>query len=138
MRPAILITKLSAVHAGGEQGWNRAVGLMEPVACSIRSGAAHRNAVWEIGPRPDPTRSARNDEPGGTAIQPGDRSQGLTTALLRRTSRDGSGEKNGGLTAPTLGSRLSLEKVFNKGRHLLIIFISKCCYSIKVAYNLKD
>ena len=33
---------------------------------------------------------------------------------------------------------LSLEKVFNKGGHLFILVISKCCYSIKVAYNLKD
>jgi hypothetical protein len=29
------------------------IGQMEPVARSIRSEAAHRNAVREIGPRPD-------------------------------------------------------------------------------------
>jgi hypothetical protein len=47
-----------------------------PVACFALSDPAPRRAVRRVGPRPDPTRSARIDEPGGTAIRPGDRYRG--------------------------------------------------------------
>ena len=109
------IGKRSGRNIGGERRRNQGlrrlqipvvtpVGLMEPVARSIRPDAAHRNAVREIGPRPDPTRSARSDEPGGMAIRPGDGSQGLTApsrAAYQPTG--GRWEKNGGSNAPTLG-----------------------------------
>jgi len=52
---------------------------VKPVACFIRPDLAPRGAVRKVGPRPDPTRSAPIDEPGGMAIRPGDRSQGLTS-----------------------------------------------------------
>jgi len=50
---------------------------VEPVACSTRSDVAPRGAVRRVGPRPDPTRSAGANEPGGTAIRPGDQHWGL-------------------------------------------------------------
>ena len=50
-----------------------------PVACTTRSDVAPRSAVRRVGPRPDPTRSACMDEPGGTAIRPGNQHWGLSS-----------------------------------------------------------
>ncbi len=69
---------------------------VKPVACFIHSDLAPRDAVRTAGPRLGPTRSAHEDEPGGTAIRPGDGSRGPdqpsravqqpTTATGRRTA----------------------------------------------------
>jgi len=50
-----------------------------PVACTTRSDVAPRSAVRRVSPRPDPTRSACMDEPGGTAIRPGNQHWGLSS-----------------------------------------------------------
>jgi hypothetical protein len=69
----------------------------------FRSGATERSVRNRSATRL--TRSARNDEPGGTAIRPGDRSRGIAKALPRWSNRDGKRQKNSGLTALTSGSR---------------------------------
>src|SRR6185295_10048423 len=51
---------------------------VKPVACFTLPDPAPRGAVRRVGPRPDPTRSAHIDEPGGMAIRPGDRSEALS------------------------------------------------------------
>jgi hypothetical protein len=73
---------------------------VEPVACATRSDVAPRSAVRRVGPRPDPTRSACMDEPGGTAIRPGNQHWGLSspsrTAISQTVARR---EKNGGASS---------------------------------------
>lgn len=87
-----LRTSLNLVITRSEQ--------VEPVACATRSDVAPRSAVRRIGPRPDPTRSACMDEPGGTAIRPGNQHWGLSspsrTAISQTVARR---EKNGGASS---------------------------------------
>jgi hypothetical protein len=66
MAPTVLLFPKIPVATRPEQ--------LEPVACSSHPDLAPRGAVREVGPRPDPNRSARTDEPGGMAIRPGDQS----------------------------------------------------------------
>src|SRR6476619_1257070 len=78
---------------------------MKPVACFIRPDLAPRGAVRKVGPRPDLTRSARMDEPGGMAIRPGDRTKALPRppeAAYQPTG--GRWKKNGGSNASPLDS----------------------------------
>lgn len=87
-----LRTSLNLVITRSEQ--------VEPVACATRSDVAPRSAVRRVGPRPDPTRSACMDEPGGTAIRPGNQHWGLPspsrTAISQTVARR---EKNGGASS---------------------------------------
>ena len=87
-----LRTSLNLVITRSEQ--------VEPVACATRSDVAPRSAVRRVGPRPDPTRSACMDEPGGTAIRPGNQHWGLSspsrTAISQTVARR---EKNGGASS---------------------------------------
>src|SRR4051812_50181181 len=73
---------------------------MKPVACFIRPDLAPRGAVRKVGPRPDLTRSAPIDEPGGMAIRPGDRSQGFTVPSERRISQPVAGERRTAAAKP--------------------------------------
>jgi len=41
------------------------IAQVKPVACFTLPDLAPRGAVRRVGPRPDPTRSAHMDEPGG-------------------------------------------------------------------------
>ena len=75
-------------------------GQLEPVACSSHPDFAPRGAVRKVGPRPDQTRSARTDEPGGLASRPGDRKLKLQFAIpavnqLPEADR----KKNGGISS---------------------------------------
>jgi len=82
--------------------WSPRLEQVKPVACFIHSDLAPRSAVRTVGPRPDLTRSARMDEPGGMAIRPGDQNRGLTApyrAAYQPTG--GRWEKNGGSDATT-------------------------------------
>ena len=87
-----LRTSLNLVITRSEQ--------VEPVACATRSDVAPRSAVRRVSPRPDPTRSACMDEPGGTAIRPGNQHWGLSspsrTAISQTVARR---EKNGGASS---------------------------------------
>jgi hypothetical protein len=75
---------------GGHSGWtDGASRVLHP----LRSGASERSVRNRSATRL--TRSARSDEPGGTAIRPGDGSRGIAQALPRRSSRDGTRETNG-------------------------------------------
>ena len=79
-------------------------GQVKPVACFIHPDLAPRDAVRMAGPRLGLTRSAHDDEPGGTAIRPGDESQGPDIALSSgATADDGDWEKNSGSDALTSG-----------------------------------
>ena len=51
----------------------------------------------EVGPRPDPTRSADVDEPGGTAIRPGDHRLWPAASHRAQSSARRCAEENGGL-----------------------------------------
>ena len=94
-----LRTSLNLVITRSEQ--------VEPVACATRSDVAPRSAVRRVGPRPDPTRSACMDEPGGTAIRPGNQHWGLSspsrTAISQTVARR---EKNGGASSDSSRSML--------------------------------
>ena len=79
------------------------VGQMEPVACSIRSELAHRNAVREIGPRPDRLVALATTNQVGRPSGLGMEAEASHKALPRRSSRDGTREKNGGPKGPDLG-----------------------------------
>jgi hypothetical protein len=72
------------------------IGQMEPVARSIRSEAAHRNAVREIGPRPDRLAALAPTNQVGRPSGLGMEAEASQSALPRRNSRDGSREKNDG------------------------------------------
>jgi hypothetical protein len=78
---------------------------VKPVACFIHPDLAPRGAVRRVGPRPDPTRSARMDEPGRMAIRSGDGNRG-STAPSRAAYQPTGGrwEKNGGSNAPPANS----------------------------------
>ena len=78
---------------------------VKPVACFTHPEIAQRGAVWKVGPRPDRNRSARNDEPGRTAIRPGDGCRSLASALPRRISRRWRARGERWLNAPTSDSR---------------------------------
>ena len=64
-----------------------------PVACTTRSDVAPRSAVRRVGPRPDPTRSASVDEPGGTAIRPGNQHWGLSSPSRTANQSNGGEER---------------------------------------------
>lgn len=64
-----------------------------PVACTTRSDIAPRSAVRRVSPRPDPTRSACVDEPGGTAIRPGNQHWGLSSPSRTANQPNGGEER---------------------------------------------
>jgi hypothetical protein len=83
-------------------------GQVEPVACSSHPDLAPRGAVRRVGPRPDPNRSARTDEPGGPASRPGDRKLRLWFAIPDGNQPpEADGKKNGARSYPE-GIRLLL------------------------------
>lgn len=77
---------------------------VKPVACFTLPDLAPRGAVRRVGPRPDPTRSAHIDEPGGMAIRPGDPCCGFALPV-RAATQGGERKKNGSRKAPTVASR---------------------------------
>src|SRR5512145_737727 len=72
---------------------NTPTGQVKPVACFTHPDLAPRGAVRRVGPRPDPTRSAHTDEPGGTAIRPGDRSRGSVSPYRAANQPTGGRQK---------------------------------------------
>jgi hypothetical protein len=84
--------------------WSPRLVQVKPVACFTLPDLAPRGAVRRVGPRPDPTRSAHIDEPGGMAIRPGDRSCSFVLPS-RAATPGGRRKKNGGRKAPTADSR---------------------------------
>lgn len=78
---------------------------VRPVACLIHPDLAPRDAPRTIGPRLDRTRSAGSDEPGGTAIRPGDLCRGPSSSSRAAQAAGGEREKNGGMHAPPPAGR---------------------------------
>jgi len=80
-------------------------GQVRPVACLIQPDLAPRDAPRTVGPRLDRTRSAGSDEPGGTAIRPGDLCRGPSSSSRAAQAAGGEREKNGGMHAPPPAGR---------------------------------
>jgi hypothetical protein len=87
---------------GTRRSWCTPPEQVKPIACFIRPDFAPRDAVRMAGPRFGLTRSAHGNEPGGTAIRPGDGSRGPHVALSSGSpADDGDWEKNSGSNALT-------------------------------------
>lgn len=85
--------------------WSTPARQVRPVACLIHPDLAPRDAPRTIGPRLDRTRSAGSDEPGGTAIRPGDLCRGPSSSSRAAQAAGGEREKNGGMHAPPPAGR---------------------------------
>jgi len=72
-----------------------------PVACLVHADLAPRRAVRRVGPRPDPTRSARSGEPCGQGLAAWGWKPELPRPYRGRNSPCGGGrKKNGGSQSP--------------------------------------
>ncbi len=92
-------------QASGDPGDHSGPMPTRPVACLVHVGVALWRAVREVGPRPDPTRSARAGEPSGLAGRPGMEAGALATLTRGRDSLRKRREEEQGSDPLTPGSQ---------------------------------